>query len=83
MTPTEKGRRYDALYYGHRTTQELCEMVVAREQDVEDLQERCRRLEDLVTDLGKRIRAMKLTADMLSIDARVIEGMRELGLPYE
>ena len=97
MTPTEKGRRYDALYYGHRTTQELCEMVVAREQDVEDLQERladsraandvlkerCKRFEELTQALAVRIRAMEMTADMFSMDARVIESMRDLGVPYD
>lgn len=36
MTPTEKGRRFDALYYGE-SAKSLAEMVVHREADLEEL----------------------------------------------
>lgn len=37
MTPTEKGKRADALNQGPETRRVLCEMVVNREADIEDL----------------------------------------------
>lgn len=37
MTPTEKGRRADALNQGPDTRRVLCEMVANREGDIEDL----------------------------------------------
>lgn len=41
MTPTQKGRRSDALYMDTRAThrRQLCDMVVNREADIEDLKE--------------------------------------------
>jgi hypothetical protein len=36
MTPTEKGKRFDALYHGE-STRSLAEMVVNREADIDDL----------------------------------------------
>lgn len=36
MTPTEKGKRFDALYHGE-STRSLAEMVVNREADMEEL----------------------------------------------
>lgn len=38
MTPTEKGRRVDALNQGPDTRRVLCEMVANREGDLEDAQ---------------------------------------------
>ena len=37
MTPTEKGRRADALNQGPDTRRVLCEMVANREGDIDDL----------------------------------------------
>ena len=37
MTPTEKGRRVDALNQGPDTRRVLCEMVAHREADIEEL----------------------------------------------
>ena len=37
MTPTEKGRRADALNQGPDTRRVLCEMVANREGDIGDL----------------------------------------------
>lgn len=37
MTPTEKGRRVDALNQGPDTRRVLCEMVANRESDIDDL----------------------------------------------
>lgn len=37
MTPTEKGRRADALNQGPDTRRVLCEMVANREADIDDL----------------------------------------------
>ena len=37
MTPTEKGRRADALNQGPDTRRVLCEMVANRESDIDDL----------------------------------------------
>ena len=37
MTPTEKGRRVDALNQGPDTRRVLCEMVANREGDIDDL----------------------------------------------
>ena len=37
MTPTEKGRRVDALNQGPDTRRVLCEMVANREADIDDL----------------------------------------------
>ena len=82
MTPTEKGRRYDALYYGHRTTQELCEMVVQRESDMDDLRTQNGRLRELCSALATRVRVMQLTGDMFALDARVIQAMDELGVDH-
>lgn len=36
MTPTEKGKRFDALYRGE-STRSLAQMVVNREADMEEL----------------------------------------------
>ena len=36
MTPTEKGRRRDALLYGFDTRLQLCDMIANREADLED-----------------------------------------------
>ena len=36
MTPTEKGRRRDALLYGFDTRLQLCDMIENREADLED-----------------------------------------------
>lgn len=36
MTPTEKGRRRDALLYGFDTRLQLCDMIANREGDLED-----------------------------------------------
>ena len=78
MTPTEKGRRYDALYYGHRTTQELCEMVVQRESDMDDLRVQNGRLRELCSALAARVRMMELAEDVAMLDARVLQAMDEL-----
>lgn len=37
MTPTEKGKRADALNQGPDTRRVLCEMVANREADIDDL----------------------------------------------
>jgi len=37
VTPTEKGRRADALNQGPDTRRVLCEMVANREADIDDL----------------------------------------------
>ena len=37
MTPTEKGKRADALNQGPDTRRVLCEMVANREGDIDDL----------------------------------------------
>jgi len=37
VTPTEKGRRADALNQGPDTRRVLCEMVANRESDIDDL----------------------------------------------
>jgi len=37
VTPTEKGRRADALNQGPDTRRVLCEMVANREGDIDDL----------------------------------------------
>ena len=39
MTPTEKGRRVDALNQGPETRRVLCEMVANREGDIDDLRD--------------------------------------------
>lgn len=39
MTPTEKGRRVDALNQGPDTRRVLCEMVANREGDIDDLRD--------------------------------------------
>lgn len=52
MTPTQKGRRSDALYMDTRTThrRQLCDMVVNREADIEDLKEE---IYGLQCDIGR------------------------------
>lgn len=52
MTPTQKGRRSDALYMDTRTThrRQLCDMVVNREADIEDLKEE---MYGLQCDIGR------------------------------
>ena len=82
MTPTEKGRRYDALYYGHRTTQELCEMVVQRESELDDLRAQNGRLRELCGALAARVRMMELAEDVAMLDARVVQAMDELGVDH-
>lgn len=42
MTPTEKGRRADALNQGPDTRRVLCEMVANREADMEELRDLAR-----------------------------------------
>lgn len=49
VTPTEKGRRFDALYHGEFVRQTLCEMITNREDDLE--RERARNKE-LFSDNG-------------------------------
>lgn len=39
MTPTEKGKRADALNQGPDTRRVLCEMVANREGDIDDLRD--------------------------------------------
>ena len=39
MTPTEKGRRVDALNQGPDTRQVLCCMIANREGDIDDLRD--------------------------------------------
>ncbi len=39
MTPTEKGRRADALNQGPDTRRVLCEMVANREGDIDNLRD--------------------------------------------
>lgn len=46
MTPTEKAKRADALYYATESTnrRSLCEMIANREADLEDARESVNRL---------------------------------------
>ena len=51
MTPTEKGRRRDALLYGFDTRLQLCDMIANRESDLEDARAENAKLRELVRDL--------------------------------
>lgn len=44
MTPTEKARRADALNIDHISRRELCNMIVNREERIEQLEKKLERL---------------------------------------
>lgn len=44
MTPTEKGRRSDALHIGTDSRRELCNMIANREAEIEELKAEIERL---------------------------------------
>lgn len=44
MTPTEKARRSDALYMDNISRRELCNMIVNRENRIEQLEKELERL---------------------------------------
>lgn len=76
MTPTQKGRRSDALYMDTRAThrRQLCDMVVNREADIEDLKEemyglRCDigRLENENAKLRKIVKEMSDTKKLQKV----------------
>lgn len=71
MTPTEKGRRFDALYHGE-SNRSLATMVVNRESDLEELKtenarlhEQAARLFDKTLELGtENAKLRELCADL-------------------
>lgn len=73
MTPTEKGRRRDALLYGFDTRLQLCDMIANREGDIDDLRAFCRQL-------WQRLRWADEVTDGGAIDARLAKRARELGV---
>ena len=51
MTPTERAKRSDALYYGSAKRRELCDRSALLESDNEEMKERVSDLETLVRDM--------------------------------
>lgn len=94
MTPTDKSRRSDALYYatGGVTRRSLCDMVAQREGDMDDLKAenaKLRELAHLVADyvsadqcegcvIKRACNAGKL--GMCWIRKAILEKLRELGI---
>ena len=77
MTPTERGRRFDSLYNGGLTTNDLCNMIVWREQKREDLQA-------LLGDMYEYIRVCGYAGRTINEQRAVADGfksrMSELGV---
>ena len=51
VTPTERAKRSDSLYYGNTKRRELCDRAALLESDNEELKERVSDLECLVRDM--------------------------------
>ena len=72
MTPTEKGKRFDALYHGE-SNRSLATMVVNRESDLEELRELCH-------DMYQRLQWADVLMDGGALDAHIMGRARELGV---
>lgn len=85
MTPTERAKRSDALYYETVSVNRrvLCDMVANREADLEDAQAKNAKLRELVADA---MAALRVAEDELGRDVMVAHypllhiRMRELGV---
>lgn len=78
MTPTEKAKRSDALYYATESTnrRSLCEMVANREGDIDDLRNLVRDALACVRESSrgymthpKKYRDLRSRAKKLGVDA--------------
>lgn len=78
MTPTEKAKRSDALYYEtvSVTRRVLCDMIANREADIDDLRTAARLM-------WQRLRWADETMGCGVLDRRFERRMRELGVEVD